>query len=179
LFQLKKVPKGMLGQLINPGFLMMKSFMLIQIDLKDPLEELKFGEASGAGVGNARALAKIYGDLANGGKKLGISNKTLKYLFERTNPRNDGLLDEVMRIKTVGFCVKWSKSGHCKPADDFDYGTESSFGFYGTGGSFACADPENQIGYAYTMNKMDFYTQNNPREIALREAMYNSISKLK
>ena len=179
LFQLKKVPKGMLGQLINPGSLMMKSFMLIQIDLKNPLEELKFEEASGAGAGNARGLAKIYGELAIGGKKLGISNQTFKYLVERTNPPDDGLLDEVMRIKTIGSSVKWSKSGHCKPADDFDFGSESSFGFYGTGGSFAYADPENQIGYAYTMNKMDFYTQNDPREIAVREAMYKSISKFK
>lgn len=165
----------MLRQLINPGSLMMKSFTLIQMDVKNPLEELKFEEASGAGVGEARALAKIYGDFACGGKKLGIKPETLNYLVERTVAPTEGTLDEVMRIKTVGNCVKWSQSGHCKPSDDFDYGPESAFGFYGTGGSFAFADPENKTGFAYTMNKMDFYTQNDPREIALREAMYTSI----
>jgi hypothetical protein len=34
------------------------------------------------------------------------------------------------------------------------------------GGSFAFADPDARLGYAYVMNKLDFYLQNGPREKA-------------
>jgi CubicO group peptidase (beta-lactamase class C family) len=73
--------------------------------------------------------------------------------------------------------VGWSSGGFCKPNEEFDFGSDSAYGFYGTGGSFAFADPEHEIGYAYFMNKMDFYTQNDPREVALREAMYRVIAR--
>lgn len=178
LFQLKKVPKGMLSQLVNPSSLMMKSFMLIKIDIKNPVEELRYEEVAGAGVGNARGLAKIYGDLSMGSPALKISQETIEIMKARTVSPDDGNFDQVMKIKAVSSKPKWSRAGFCKPNIDFDFGPDSAFGFYGTGGSFAFADPENKIGYAYTMNKMDFYTQNDPREIALREAMYNSLSKL-
>lgn len=178
LFQLKKVPKGMLSQLINPSSLMMKSFMLIKIDTKDPIKELSYEEAAGGGVGNARALALIYSDLATGGKELNVSSETLKIMQTRTNSPTEGNFDQVMKIKLVGKNAKWSRAGFCKPNIDFDYGSNSAYGFYGTGGSFAFADPQFQVGYAYTMNRMDFYTQNDPREVALREAMYRCIEKL-
>lgn len=178
LFQLKKVPKGMLSQLLNPSSLMMKSFMLIKIDIKDPIEELRFEEAAGGGAGNARALAKVYGDLAIGSANLKMSKETLDIISTRTESPTEGNFDQVMKIKLVSEKAKWSRGGFCKPNIDFDYGSDSAFGFYGTGGSFAFADPKYQVGYAYTMNKMDFYTQNDPREIALREAMYRCIEKL-
>ena len=44
--------------------------------------------------------------------------------------------------------------------------------------SFAFADPELGIGFAYVMNKMDFYGTGDPREVALREAMYRCIENL-
>ena len=43
--------------------------------------------------------------------------------------------------------------------------------------SLAYADPEYKVGYAYVMNKMDYYNINDPREIALRETMYECIRK--
>lgn len=178
LFQLKKVPKGMLSQLINPSSLMMKSFMLINLDVEDPIEELQFEEAAGGGAGNARGLAKVYGDLAIGSPILNISSKTINIMKTRTESPTDGNFDQVMKIKLVSSKAKWSRAGFCKPNIDFDYGSDSSFGFYGTGGSFAFADPDYQVGYAYTMNKMDFYTQNDPREIALREAMYSCLNRI-
>ena len=48
----------------------------------------------------------------------------------------------------------------------------------GRGGSFAFADPDARLGYAYVMNKMDFYLVDDPREKALRDAVYRAIKRL-
>jgi CubicO group peptidase (beta-lactamase class C family) len=179
LFNLGKLPKGMWKQTLNPFSLFWKSMLSTDWDVKDPIEELRFEEISGGGVGEARALAKIYGMLAIGGKDLGISQETMNILIKRAELPEDGNYDEVMGIKTDTDIVGWSSAGFKKNDETFSFGSETSFGFYGTGGSFAYADPENKIGYAYVMNKMDWYTMNDPREIALREAMYSCIKKLK
>lgn len=47
---------------------------------------------------------------------------------------------------------------------------------YCTGGSFAFADHEKGVGYTYVINKMDFYTHNDPREVALKETMNRCIN---
>jgi len=179
LFNLGKLPKGMWRQTLNPFSLFWKSMLSTDWDVKDPVEELRFEEVSGGGAGEARALAKIYSILANGGGDLGISPETMKVLIKRTSLPEDGNYDEVMGIKTDGTVVGWSSGGFKKNDETFEFGSESAFGFYGTGGSFAYADPDNKIGYAYVMNKMDWYTMNDPRETALRKATYNCISKLK
>ena len=84
----------------------------------------------------------------------------------------DGIRDQVMGWESLG-----SSGGYTKPYDIFKFGSDSAFGFSGTGGSLAYADPQYKVGYAYVMNKMDYYNINDPREIALREAMYKCIRK--
>ncbi|UCG43357.1 MAG: beta-lactamase family protein, partial [candidate division WOR-3 bacterium] len=158
LFNLHKPPKGMLKHLLNPFSLFNKSFTTIKADMKDPVEELRYEEAAGGGAGEARALAKIYGILATGGNELGISPQTMEWFTRYTEPPTDGDIDVVMGIKTLG-----SPAGYAKPTELFDFGSRSAFGFTGSGGSFAFADPEYGLGYAYVMNKMDFYGMNDPR----------------
>ena len=46
----------------------------------------------------------------------------------------------------------------------------------GSGGSFGFADLEAKIGYRYVLNWMGTYL-NDPRDIALRNAMYRSIGE--
>ncbi|MCD4696919.1 MAG: beta-lactamase family protein [Bacteroidales bacterium] len=179
LFNLGKLPKGMWKQTLNPFSLFWKSMLSTDWDVKDPEEELRLEEVSGGGAGEARALAKIYSILAEGGEELRISPETINILIKRAVLPKDGNYDEVMGIKSSGDIVGWSCAGFKKNDETFEFGSELAFGFYGTGGSFAYADPDNKIGYAYVMNKMDWYTMNDPREIALRVAMFNSISKLK
>jgi len=53
-----------------------------------------------------------------------------------------------------------------------------AFGAPGAGGSFAFADPDAHLGYAYVMNKLDFYLENNPREKAPRDAVYRAMARL-
>jgi CubicO group peptidase (beta-lactamase class C family) len=66
--------------------------------------------------------------------------------------------------------------GFTKPSSEYPFGNPSSFGAQGTGGSFGFADPQAEIGYGYVLNGMGMYLMD-PRDIALRNAMYSSIGK--
>jgi len=56
---------------------------------------------------------------------------------------------------------------------DFKFGSsDKAFGMPGTGGSLGYADPDVQVGFAYTPNKWKFYLFNDPRQMALRDALY-------
>jgi hypothetical protein len=39
----------------------------------------------------------------------------------------------------------------------------------------AFADPDARLGYAYVMNKLDFYLFDDPREKSLRDAIYRAL----
>jgi len=173
IFNLRKPPKGLVGQMINSKSLMNRSFATIKSDFDDPVEELKYENPAGAGAGDARSLAKVYGILANGGEELKISPKTLSFIGKFTDPPEDGIFDEVMKWNSLG-----SSGGFAKPDKQFNFAGAEAFGFVGSGGSFAFADPEYSLGFAYVMNRMDFYGMNDPREAALREAMYRCVEKL-
>jgi hypothetical protein len=64
--------------------------------------------------------------------------------------------------------------GFAKPAVRHPFAHPTAFGAPGSGGSFAFADPHAQIGYAYFPNQMGTYLVD-PREVALRTAVYRSI----
>jgi CubicO group peptidase (beta-lactamase class C family) len=120
---------------------------------------------SATGMGTARSLAAVYSEFATGGKKLGVSKKTLSEL-ER-NPHEafdyDFILDVPMNY-SLGFG---------KPCPHVQFGTNArAYGNFGAGGSFAFADPENEVGYAYVMNLMGTSIGDDVREKALREAFY-------
>jgi len=69
--------------------------------------------------------------------------------------------------------------GFLRPGPDVEFGSsERAVGAPGAGGSFAFADPDAKLGYAYVMNKMDFYLSDDPREKALRDAVYRAIARL-
>ena len=81
------------------------------------------------------------------------------------------MLDVVLGVETI-FSL-----GYAKPFPDFRFGlNEEAFGTPGAGGSFCFADPAAQIGFAYAMNKTGFYLWDDPREKALRDAVYRSIA---
>jgi CubicO group peptidase (beta-lactamase class C family) len=165
-----KPPKGLIKQLMNPDSLFNKAFYVVKNDFTDHFDELQFEEPSGGGVGEARGLAKVYGMLAMGGGELGLSAETTRFLAETAPPSAEGRLDVVMGFESNG-----SRGGYLKPSEIYDFGSDSAFGFSGTGGSFAFADPEHDLGFAYFMSKMDYYGINDPRERALREAVYTCI----
>jgi len=66
--------------------------------------------------------------------------------------------------------------GFLRPGPNVDIGSsERAFGTPGAGGSFGFADPDARLGYAYVMNKLDFYPFDDPREKPLRDAIYRAI----
>ena len=81
-------------------------------------------------------------------------------------------MDEVLGVPS------WYSLGFSAGAE-LGFGTsQRAFGTPGAGGSFAFADPDTRLGYAYVMNKMDFYMFDDPREKPLRDAVHRAIKRL-
>jgi CubicO group peptidase (beta-lactamase class C family) len=130
-----------------------------------------FEVPSGGGVGTARAIARAYSVFATGGRELGLREDTLRQLMAPAVPPLRGFHDACLQVE-VQFSL-----GFTKPAPTYPFGSPSAFGAPGAGGSFGFADPEAEIGYGYVMNRMGAYLED-PRDRALREAMYRAIDAL-
>ena len=66
--------------------------------------------------------------------------------------------------------------GFGKPTSKFVFGsTEKAFGWPGLGGSFGFADPDTGIGYGYVLNKLGYHAYSDPRELALRQALFRDV----
>ena len=123
---------------------------------------------SGGGVGTARAIAHAYGVFATGGKELGLRPETLRELTAPAIPSTHGFYDE---------CIKGEAQfslGFMKSCAGFPFGNPGSFGAPGAGGSIGFADPQAQIGYAYVTNRMGVMMGGDPRDVALRDALYSA-----
>jgi CubicO group peptidase (beta-lactamase class C family) len=66
--------------------------------------------------------------------------------------------------------------GFMKPSPVRPFGNEGSFGGPGAGGSLGFADPKAGIGYAYVTSQMGTVLTGDPRDLALRNAVYATIS---
>ena len=62
-----------------------------------------------------------------------------------------------------------------KPTPVIPFGSPRSFGSAGAGGAFGFADPARQVGYAYVTNRMGTRLTGDPRDVALRDALYDAI----
>lgn len=122
---------------------------------------------AGGGVGTARALARAYSVFATGGKELDLRLETLQELTAPAVPATHGFYDECIKDE-VEFSL-----GFIKPNRGFPFGTSNSFGFPGAGGSFGFADPDAQIGYGYIPNRKGVTMGGDPRDVALRRALYS------
>jgi len=128
---------------------------------------------SANGIGQVRSMAKAYSVFATGGKELHLEDETFRALTAPAIPPSSGSRDEVMLVDQ---CYAL---GFCRPFEDAEFGlSDRAFGFSGAGGSFAFADPEAQVGYAYAPNKMGVYAFDDPREKALRSAFYRCFKRL-
>jgi len=126
---------------------------------------------SGGAVGTARAIAHAYSVFATGGRELGLRAETLELLAAPAVPPARGFYDECMKADGVQFSL-----GFMKPAPALPFGSPSSFGAPGAGGALGFADPAAGLGYAYVTNRMGTRLTGDPRDLALRDALYSRIA---
>jgi CubicO group peptidase (beta-lactamase class C family) len=125
---------------------------------------------SGGGVGTARGIAHAYSAFATGGRALGLRRDTLDLLAAPAVPPTHGFFDECMKTDGIQFSLGFMKSTAAWP-----FGSARSFGSPGAGGSLGFADPDAGIGYAYVTSQMGTALTGDPRDVALREALYSSL----
>ena len=167
---LRYTPPAITLKMITPGSLLRRTFLGANPDWRDR-RWLELEMPAGNGVGTARAIARAYSALAEGGAEIGITPQTFARItapFVVASPK-----DEVMGVPS------YFSLGFMRPGPDVWFGSsQRALGAPGAGGSFAFADPDSRVGYAYVMNKMDFYLVDDPREKPLRDAVYRSIARL-
>jgi CubicO group peptidase (beta-lactamase class C family) len=128
---------------------------------------------SGGAVGTARAIAHAYGVFANGGGEFGLRNETLDLLAAPAIPPGRGFYDECLKADGVQFSL-----GFMKPTAVWPFGSPSSFGSPGAGGSLGFADPTTGIGYGYVTSQMGTSLTGDPRDVALRESLNAALDRL-
>jgi len=170
LLALRSTPPVMIKQLLRPRSLLRRSMIFSDLNMNDR-STLEVELPAGNGVGTARAIARAYSAFAEGGAEIGITPETFARVTappEVARPR-----DEVVGLPS------YFSLGFMRPGPDVEFGSSPrAFGAPGAGGSFAFADPDAHLGFAYVMNKMDFYLSNDPREKPLRDAVYRAMARL-
>jgi CubicO group peptidase (beta-lactamase class C family) len=126
---------------------------------------------SGGAVGTARAIAQAYSVFATGGHELGLRPQTIDLLAAPAIAPTRGFYDECMKTDGVQFSLGFMKSTAVWP-----FGSAGSFGSPGAGGSLGFADPATGVGYAYVTNHMGTSLKGDPRDVALRDALYSAIA---
>jgi CubicO group peptidase (beta-lactamase class C family) len=184
----ESIPERRLATLSRPGFLaMLRGFPLrFLLSVWNPRSNIvralagsmlahdaqriyarKFEVPAGGGVGTARAIARAYSVFATGGQELDLRPATLQALAAPAVPPTRGFYDECMRGDGVHFALGFMK--HCPV---WSFGQEGSYGMPGTGGSLGFADPQAGIGYGYVTSRVGTSVTGDPRELALRDAVY-------
>lgn len=126
---------------------------------------------SGNGIGQVRSIARAYGVFATGGTELNLRRETIEELTRPAVPPPAGLRDEVL------LCDVAYSLGFIKSFPGYKINDDRSFGIGGAGGSLGFADPDARVGYAYAMTKLGFKIFNDPREKALRDALYRCLQR--
>lgn len=170
LLAIRYTPLAVTQRMIRPRSMLRRSFLGTNVDYGDR-RSYDVEIPAGNGVGTARAIARAYSVFAEGGTELGITPTTFAALT--APPVIHGDKDVVLGVPSV-FSL-----GFLRPGPRIWFGSsERALGAPGAGGSFGFADPDARVGYAYVMNKLDFYLENDPREKALRDALYRAIARL-
>jgi CubicO group peptidase (beta-lactamase class C family) len=170
IMALRNTPPTLIKKILWPRSLLRRSLLFANLDMNDR-RSLEVELPAGNGVGTARAIARAYSAFAEGGAELGLTPETLARVT--APPEHARRADEVLGVPS------YFSLGFLRPGPDGFFGSSPrAFGSPGAGGSFGFADPDAHLGYAYVMNKLDFYLQDDPREKPLRDAVYRAIARL-
>jgi CubicO group peptidase (beta-lactamase class C family) len=117
------------------------------------------------GHGTARAIATIYGALADGSERL-LSAKALARATESQGKEVD---------LVVGLPNEWAL-GFYLGSDARGFGPNpAAFGHDGLGGSSGGADPESGVSFGYTLNQLGPLIRDDPRKMALVNALHTCV----
>ena len=176
LLNVRHLPPRMALAMANPRSISYRTFANPRfrtpaaVDRRE-IRELEF--PSGGAVGGARDIARAYAAFAAREPELGLTAETLDEITRFPDPPPRGWHDEVLKVDTA-FSL-----GFARPLDAFTAGGSArAFGHPGAGGSFAYADPDRELSFAYVMNRMDMYLRDDPREKALRDAVNASVKRV-
>jgi CubicO group peptidase (beta-lactamase class C family) len=170
MLALTNTPSELIKKVLWPWSLLRRSMLVADLDMNERAS-LEVELPAGNGVGTARAIARAYSALAEGGAELGITPETFARITEPVAVAGDR--DVVLGVPS------YFSLGFLRPGPGVSFGSSPrAFGAPGAGGSFAFADPDARIGYAYVMNKLDFWLIDDPREKALRDALYRAMTRL-
>ena len=121
-------------------------------------------------MSTAGAVAQLYGAAATGDAALGLTPNVLNELMAEPTAPSRRRRDKVLRVNIV------YSLGLSKPAPLCVFGSsDKAFGTPGFGGSFGFGDPDTGIGFGYVMNRMGFHLCSDPRELALRQALFRDV----
>ncbi|BBF69797.1 serine hydrolase [Sphingomonas bisphenolicum] len=123
--------------------------------------------ASGSGHGNARALARLWSAVANGGTLDGVrlmSEKAVRLLGTMQHEEVEQRANKVYR-QGLGLLLNSPPTMGFGPNPD-------SFGHGGVGGSLGFVDPARRLSYGYTPNRMHNTLAAGPRADRLVEATF-------
>ena len=122
------------------------------------------------GHGTAAALARVYAALAMGGDLEGVHVLSPELIEQARTEQSLGPDAVLMLVSRFGL-------GFGMPTVEEPTGPNSEvFGHAGMGGSYGQADPENRMGFGYTMNLMHMGAWLvDPRPRALLRAVYEAL----
>jgi CubicO group peptidase (beta-lactamase class C family) len=174
LWHMNTMPPLFVAGLFNKRSLSARAFVMAT-DITDAeafnRDETRVIEMPSAnGTATARSIAKLYGAAATGAAELGLSRSVRNALESPAVPPTKGLRDKVLHIDAS------YSLGFGKPLPGFEFGSSGrAFGWPGAGGSFGFADPDTGVGFGYVMNKMGYHPHSDPRELALRQALFRDV----
>src|SRR6185295_10859987 len=117
-----------------------------------------------------RTGVHAYSVFATDGRELGVGKDTLELLAAPAIPPAHGFFEECLKGE-VQFAL-----GFMKPSPAWPFGGPRSFGSPGSGGALGFADPAAGIGYAYVTSHSGTRLTGDPRDLALRGALYSALS---
>lgn len=129
-------------------------------------EQFRLAEIPGVnGHGNARAVARLYGELARPDQRL-IAGERLAVATTEQWAEREPVLGHDYRMG-LGFTLN-SPDAYMGP-------NLNAFGHVGAGGSTGLADPDARVGFSYGMNLMHPHRDNGPRARHLLDALYSCL----
>lgn len=175
LAHVRTMPTGMMASFLRPGSHTYRAFTNPRTRGPADLDRPAYRAVeipAGGGIGQVRSIARAYSDLAAGGPELGLTARTFEELTAPPRPPSGNPRDLVLWVPAA------YSLGFVRPTGDFQFGLgERSLGHPGAGGSFGFADPEAEVGFAYAPNRLGHHLRDDPREKALRDALYRCLGR--